>query len=188
METFGNLLLVEDEEALAENLQAYLAKRCASVRIASSVDDALATIADFTPDFVVVDYSLAGKTGLQFLDQLQQSHPACRAVMITGHPSDEVLRGATARGVLDVLFKPFPLGDLELALARSRTAGPPRPAAAPWTTDPTRLREPRRTERRRSLLSGALRFPVRLADGSWLFTDRRRDSQRPEADVPPRSH
>lgn len=183
MEAFGNLLLVEDEETLADNLHAFLSKRCKSIKVASSVDEALATLANFTPDFAVVDYCLAGKNGLHLLDQLQHSHPACRAVMITGHPSDEVLRGASARGVLDVLFKPFPLGELELALARSRTAGPARPAAAPWAVESAWPRERRSTDRRRGFFAGVLCFPLRLPDGSWLFTDRRRTERRHEQDT-----
>lgn len=188
MEWFGNLLLVEDEEPLAENLQAFLSKRCVQVRVAASVDEALATLSDFTPDFAVVDYSLAGRNGLQLLDLIHGRHPGCRAVMITGHPSDEVLRGASSRGVLDVLFKPFPLGDLEQALARSRTAGPARPAAAPWSAE-SPLQRDRRSSERRGLFSGGLRFPVRLSDGSWLFTDRRRQNRRDEpADLLPKTH
>lgn len=182
MEAFGKLLLVEDEETLADNLCAFLAKRCSSIKVAASVDEALATLNEFTPDFAVVDYSLSSKSGLQVIDQLQRAAPDCRAVMITGHPSDEVLRGATARGVMDVLFKPFPLDDLELALARSRMAGPPRPAAAPMSPEPAWPRD-----RRRGILSSALRLPLRLADGSWLFTDRRRDCRRQDSNPPQKS-
>lgn len=185
MEAFGNLLLVEDEETLADNLHAYLSKRCTSVRVAGSVDEALAALSDFAPDFAVLDYCLAGANGLQLLDRIQTIHPSCRAVMITGHPSDEVLRGASARGVQDVLFKPFPLGELELALARSRLAGPARPGAAPWAVESVWPRERRGSERRRGLFAGALRFPMRLADGSWLFTDRRRAKRRHEGNTLP---
>lgn len=178
MEAFGNLLLVEDEETLADNLQVFLSKRCTNIRVASSVDEALAVLLQFTPEFAVVDYSLAGKSGLHLIDHIQHAHPTCRAVVITGHPSDEVLRGASVRGVLDVLFKPFPLCELEEALARSRLAGPPRPAAAPWAVEAEWPRERRGGERRRNFFADALRFPLRLANGSWLFAERRRTERR----------
>ena len=135
MEPLGNVLVVEDEETLADNLEAFLARRSGAVRVASSTHEALATLREFQPEVVVLDYCLAGMNGLQLLDHIRRQLPACGAVLITGHPSDEVLRGASERGVLDVLFKPFPLGDLEQALARARCPGPPRPAASPWSAD-----------------------------------------------------
>lgn len=178
MEPLGNVLVVEDEEILADNLEAFLARRSGAVRVASTTHEALATLREFQPEVVVLDYCLAGMNGLQLLDHIRRQLPDCGAVLITGHPSDEVLRGASERGVLDVLFKPFPLGDLEQALARARCPGPPRPAASPWSAEHTRDNERRSAERRRDSLGALMRFPLRLADGSWLFADRRRAGRR----------
>lgn len=178
MKTLGNVLVVEDEEILADNLQAYLARRSECVRIAATTQAALAALREFEPEVVVVDYCLAGMNGLQLLDHIRRQHPSCGAVLITGHPSDTVLREASERGVLDVLFKPFPLGDLEHALARARCPGPPRPAASPWSADEVRETERRSAERRHGGLGAIMRFPLRLADGSWLFADRRHAARR----------
>jgi DNA-binding NarL/FixJ family response regulator len=120
-ETVGlnRILVVEDEQTFADNLRAYLSRRAPEVRIALDAETALRAAEDFAPDLVLMDYALGSDDGLQVLEKIRRRRPACHALLMTGHPSDEIFRSAGPLGVSAVLFKPFSFAELNAALASS---------------------------------------------------------------------
>ena len=54
MGSAARILIVEDEEVLAENLKTYLSRQSADVRIACDASHALAMAESFAPDVVVL--------------------------------------------------------------------------------------------------------------------------------------
>ena len=172
MSVSKRILIIEDEEILADNIRAFLKRSQCEVRVAGSAEPALAMLDEFAPDVVIVDYHLPGMNGFQAVDAIRGRQQECRCVLITGHPSDEVHTGVRQRGIRDVLFKPFAFDDLARALNR-RDEEPTADAALETTCPP--MIEHRTGERRsRSLFS----LPFRLPDGGWLFADRRHTDRR----------
>ncbi|MET0847245.1 MAG: response regulator [Pseudomonas sp.] len=160
----NKVLVVEDEQLLAENLQGYLQAQALEVRIAHNGETAIGEAERFSPDVMVFDYRLPDMEGFQVLNAVRQNRK-CHFVLITGHPTAEVCERARQLGVSHILFKPFPLAELARAVCdllgmerENRTGASPSEGFV---------------ERRQSRTES---FPLQLYDGSWVLADRRRSS------------
>jgi DNA-binding NarL/FixJ family response regulator len=65
----------------------FVVKACASTG-----DDALAAVKKHQPDILVMDVSLANRSGWSVLDDVQQHHPRTRPVVFTDAPIEDVMR------------------------------------------------------------------------------------------------
>ena len=156
----NKVLVVEDEQLLAQNLQDYLSAQGLDVRIAHDGATGIGLAETFAPDVLVFDYRLPDMEGFEVLDAVRQNR-TCNFVLITGHPTAEVCERARQLGVSHILFKPFPLA--ELARAVCDLLGMKREASTAEGF----------VERRQSRIES---FPLQLYDGSWVLADRRRTS------------
>ncbi len=115
----SRILVVEDEQHLAEGLRFNLEAEGYQVEVVDNGEAALALLVPENPtpqsaafDVVVLDVMLPGKDGFTVISELRQSGQFIPTLMLTarGHP-DDVLRGFSA-GADDYLTKPFDLGIL----------------------------------------------------------------------------
>ena len=67
-----NVMVVDDEPSVRELLGLALAKCGASVTLASSVEEALAGLANLSPDVVVSDIAMPGMDGYEFIHKLRE--------------------------------------------------------------------------------------------------------------------
>lgn len=119
------ILIVEDEDILAENLKSFLSRRFANVRIASDAITVIEALKDFTPDLVLLDYGLPGMDGLQTYARILHSRaPQASCVMITGQLTESVARSSYDYGIRHVLRKPFSFAELENMIEHSLEDGP----------------------------------------------------------------
>jgi two-component system, OmpR family, alkaline phosphatase synthesis response regulator PhoP len=115
----SSVLIVEDEQHLADGLRFNLEAEGYAVNVVDTGEAALSSLTA-TPaafDVVVLDVMLPGKDGFEVVSELRQANQFVPVLMLTarGQPED-VLRGFAA-GADDYLPKPFELGIL---LARIR--------------------------------------------------------------------
>lgn len=166
------VLIVDDEEILAGNFQTYLEMLGCEVRTAARGAIALEVVLDFKPDLLVLDYRLSDMTGFDVFDAVRTLHE-CEAVLMTGHPSIEVCNRAIERKIDIILLKPFPLRELGNVVLHGL------PSEALST--PQQLSErPVQVERRRG---GEVSFPLKLYDGAWVLSDRRRSESKTEQPI-----
>ncbi|PWB33916.1 response regulator [Pseudomonas sp. SDI] len=165
----NRVLVVDDEQTLAGNIQAYLGAQGLDVQVAHDGESAIGLAERFAPDVIVLDYRLPDMEGFQVLQATRQ-HRNCHFVLITAHPTVEVRERANQLGVSHILFKPFPLA--ELARAVCDLTGVERTGRA-GASQETGFVE-RRQGRNQS-------FPLQLYDGSWVLADRRRNTTSPPA-------
>jgi DNA-binding response OmpR family regulator len=115
----NRVLVVEDEQHLAEGLRFNLEAEGYQVQVAETGEAALDLFRDGTPGFdvVVLDVMLPGKDGFTVMSELRGSGQYMPTLMLTarGHPED-ILKGFEA-GADDYLTKPF---DLNILIARIR--------------------------------------------------------------------
>lgn len=116
------VMIIEDEEILAENMGIYLETGGAEVRIANSGEEALLHLADFAPQCMIVDFNLPGINGIETMRRIRESFPDTFCILITGQGSEAVYVAARASGVDHILIKPFALPDLGSCLCRHREA------------------------------------------------------------------
>ena len=167
MSASRRVLIVEDEDILADNLQAYLQRACCEARVAPDGASAIRALDGFVPDVLVLDYRLPDMSGFQVLDAIRMRCATANAILMTGQPRNEVCDEAARRGIEHILFKPFPLAELSKVVCSigpyvaTRVAGGAGQHGPHGLTHADRRRHP------------SHRFPMRLYDGTWLFADRR---------------
>src|SRR5579871_1952065 len=116
----NRVLVVEDEQHLADGLRFNLEAEGYQVRVVDTGEAALELlrIDGASVDIVVLDVMLPGKDGFTVVSEMRQAGQFIPTLMLTarGHPED-VLRGFAA-GADDYLPKPF-----ELAILTARISG-----------------------------------------------------------------
>lgn len=116
----ARILIVEDEELLADNLKAYLGRRTPDVRIAQDAKAAVEMAKSFSPDLVILDYALPGVDGLRaYGDIVGAGRRQASCIMITGYPTDMVTEKARRQGIRHLLCKPFSFAELQQAIELS---------------------------------------------------------------------
>ncbi|MCY1204616.1 Transcriptional regulatory protein WalR [compost metagenome] len=157
------VLIVDDEEILAGNFQTYLEMLGCEVRTAASGAIAQQVALEFRPDLLVLDYRLPDMTGFEVFDAIRNLH-SCEAVLMTAHPSIDVCNRAIERSIDIILLKPFPLHELGNVVLHGL------PGAA-MREQELSSEPPVQAERRHG---GEVSFPLKLYDGAWVLSDRRR--------------
>ena len=117
-----SVLIVEDDEILANNIRVYLDRDGWEVSVAASVETALTILETLRPDVVVTDYMLPGKNGLDLLREVIAMDPYIKVVMVTGEGSIQVAVDAIRMGAHDYVGKPVVLAELKLLLDRALDA------------------------------------------------------------------
>ena len=113
----SRVLIVEDEQHLADGLRFNLEAEGYHVRVAETGETALELLGAEPPafDIVILDVMLPGKDGYTVMSEMRQAGQFIPTLMLTarGHP-DDVLRGFAA-GADDYIAKPF---ELSILIAR----------------------------------------------------------------------
>ena len=116
------ILIVDDEQTLAENLWAYFRRRLAVVKVVASGEAAIEVAGEFRPDVLILDYGLPGMDGLETYRRLKALPLRYGCVLVTGEAAQAVPEAARTSGIRHVLEKPFSLSELEKLIARQLIA------------------------------------------------------------------
>src|SRR5580692_9026165 len=111
----SRVLIVEDEQHLADGLRFNLEAEGYDVDVADSGEAAQEILKTDSPDVIVLDVMLPGKDGFAVMSEMRQAGQYVPTLMLTarGHP-DDILQGFAA-GADDYITKPF---DLSILIAR----------------------------------------------------------------------
>lgn len=109
---FGNwqafsVLVVDDEEGMRSFLQRTLTSRCGLVEAAGNVEQATELMARLHFDLIVLDISLPGKSGVEWLHELRDSGFNGDVILITAFADMETAIKALRGGASDFILKPF---------------------------------------------------------------------------------
>jgi DNA-binding response OmpR family regulator len=107
----GKILVVDDEAALVEAVQARLASEGYEVRVAGDGPGALAAVEADRPDLVILDLMLPGMDGLEVCREIQR-RDWVPVLMLTARTEESDKIAGFAVGADDYLTKPFSLREL----------------------------------------------------------------------------
>ena len=103
----AKLLLVDDDEALAEMYALQLTASGFQVTTARSGAEALQLVLDATPDLIYLDLGLPGMTGLEVLERLRRAPSTAEVpvVILTNFSEPEMIKRGQELGAQDYLIK-----------------------------------------------------------------------------------
>jgi len=116
-QTFGHVLIVEDDPKMGDALVSALTKQGYQTTLARTGEDAFFLIHKGKPDAVVLDLTLPGRSGLEILGQIRAEDMDVRVLILTSHNSIENRVAGLSAGADDYLGKPFSLPELLARLA-----------------------------------------------------------------------
>jgi two-component system, NtrC family, response regulator AtoC len=115
----GSVLIVEDDEVLADNMRLYLERNGWDAQVSNSAEAALTALETARPDVLITDYLLPGRTGLELLGNVIGIDPQIKIIMLTGEGGVQVAVDAMKAGAYDYLTKPVALAELKLLLEKA---------------------------------------------------------------------
>jgi two-component system, OmpR family, response regulator MprA len=125
----GRVLVVEDDEDIADVLRRSLRQEGHEVRAAFDGEEALAVAAEFMPDLVVLDLGLPKLDGVEVCRRLRASSDVPILILTARTDTGDRVEGLDA-GADDYLVKPFERAELLARLRALMRRRPPRGTAS----------------------------------------------------------
>lgn len=102
----ATILVVDDEFGPRESIR-FLFKGAHEVLTAASVDEGLALLGKLSPDVIVMDIKMPGKSGIEGIQEIRAIDPTVSIIMLTGFGSLKTAQQAMRHGANDYVRKPF---------------------------------------------------------------------------------
>lgn len=112
------VLVIDDERGPRESLRILLKNRYL-VLCADSVAQGLRMVEERSPDAVVMDIRMPGKSGIEGLRDIRGVDPVVSVIMLTGFGTLESAQEAIRLGANDYLRKPFDACEMEAVIQRN---------------------------------------------------------------------
>ncbi len=103
------ILVVDDEQTVAEVLREYLVGEGYELAIARSGEEAVRVLPQARPDVILTDINMPGLSGLEVMRFAKELDPEVCVVVLTGHASTATAIDALRQGAYDYVTKPFGL-------------------------------------------------------------------------------
>jgi two-component system response regulator HydG len=103
----GQILLIDDEEALCTAAEKILIKEGYQVRCCHTAADGLDTFAREGADLLITDFRLPDRDGIEVLKRAKELRPTVEVIMITGHGTVERAVEAMRLDAYDFIVKPL---------------------------------------------------------------------------------
>lgn len=113
------VLVVDDEEGMRNFLCKTLAPRCGQVQGVGSAEEGEALVRQQRFDLLILDISLPGKRGLDWLRELREQGQSCEVILITAFADLDTAIEALRIGASDFILKPFRVTQLLNAVKHS---------------------------------------------------------------------
>jgi DNA-binding NtrC family response regulator len=113
-----SVLIVDDEPGMRSFLQRALTGRCGLVEVAGSAEEGAKVMERRHFDLLILDISLPGKHGVEWLDELRIGGFVGDVILITAFSSIEMAIDALRAGASDFILKPFRVDQMLNAIKR----------------------------------------------------------------------
>jgi DNA-binding response OmpR family regulator len=108
------ILIVDDEPNIVISLEFLMKKEGFEVAVANDGDEALAKVASFNPDLLLLDVMMPKKSGFEVCEALRadSQHAGLKIVMLTAKGRDTEMAKGLAIGADAYVTKPFSTKEL----------------------------------------------------------------------------
>lgn len=114
------LLVVDDDDDCRRVLQDYLQLKSFVCLGAADAAEALEILGEEQVDLVVTDIKMAGKDGVELMQEAHQIYPKLPFIIMTGYAPEYSYEDIINAGASDFIAKPFSLGELKAKISRIR--------------------------------------------------------------------
>jgi two-component system response regulator (stage 0 sporulation protein F) len=108
------ILIVDDQLGIRLLLTEVFKKEGYETSQAANGVEALALLADYTPDLVLLDMKIPGMDGLEILRRIRQTNTTLKVVMMTAYGELDMIQEAMALGALKHFTKPFDIDEIRI--------------------------------------------------------------------------
>ncbi|PCJ47417.1 MAG: two-component system response regulator [Moraxellaceae bacterium] len=115
------VFITDDDEVFADILMKSFNKRGYQAYAANNIEQTLALLDSYTPDYAVIDLKIDQESGLQLLTTLVKRVPGVVALILTGYSSISTAVEAVKLGATDYLCKPVNTDEIICALEEQKT-------------------------------------------------------------------
>ncbi|HSN91062.1 MAG TPA: sigma-54 dependent transcriptional regulator [Anaeromyxobacteraceae bacterium] len=114
-----NVLVVDDDPALRQTMEAIVRSAGMNSITAASGEEAIEAVRKSPVDVVLLDVQLPGISGIQVLRHVRERHPDVGVIMVSVVKDISVAVEAIKHGALDYVTKDFSPGELSARLSKS---------------------------------------------------------------------
>jgi len=111
------ILLVEDDESVAEGLEALLENEGASISWVRTGSEAIEWVRRSRPDALILDIGLPDISGIDVFEKIEEVRPGTPVVFSTGHGDEAHVERVAGRDTVAFLMKPYEIDVLLEAVA-----------------------------------------------------------------------
>jgi DNA-binding NtrC family response regulator len=115
MPAMGRVLVVDDDQDLAESLADYIGMSGHEVAVASNGKEAVECFRERDFDMALMDVRMPIMNGVDSFLEIRKLRPDAKVVLMTGF-KEPIVETALQNGALGLLHKPFALSDLNTKL------------------------------------------------------------------------
>jgi nitrogen regulation protein NR(I) len=119
----GHILIVDDDPQLRQSFEKLLTEEGHRVRTAATGEAALEMVQTASPDLVIMDVRLPGRSGLETFQALHGIEPKLPVIIMTAYGTTETAIEATKLGAFEYVLKPFDIPDILALIAQALDAG-----------------------------------------------------------------
>ena len=114
----ARVIVVDDEENLAQFLQIMLTKEGYDVSTALSAQEALTQMEKEPADLVLTDLMMPDMNGLELLRELRSVQPSTECIVMTAYASVDSAIEALKLGAADYITKPFKVDEVKITVEK----------------------------------------------------------------------
>jgi two-component system, NtrC family, response regulator AtoC len=111
------ILVIDDEKAIRDVLEAFLTKKGYEVVVASSAEEGIEKVRTEKPRVILLDIRMPGMSGVDAIKRIREIDKDVGILMATAVLDEEIARQTIKLGASDYIIKPFDLNYLEKSLA-----------------------------------------------------------------------
>ena len=97
------MLIVEDDKTYAYVLAKYY--KSYETKVAFNADECLEILRTYSPNIIILDFQLPGKSGGELYSIINQSHPKAHVIVLSANESSKTVVDLVKLGVRDYVIK-----------------------------------------------------------------------------------
>ncbi len=104
------ILIIDDEEAILAAIDSILTDMGYEVTVCAEASAGEQEALEKNFELILVDIMMPGKNGAEIVETVLNEKPEANILIITGYPSDPLVKQALRAGARGVVKKPFEIG------------------------------------------------------------------------------